>query len=270
MSTLTVGTISEKVTDAGIAVDGVTLKDGTVTANRLSSDGTIIDLQKDGTSIGNIGVANTDQLSIGTPDGSEMGLRFDGDLQHILPANASGAKKDASADLGSSTARWQNLYLSGGAYIGGTGSANLLSDYEEGTWTPTYGGASGNPTITSDDLTNGSYSKIGQIVHIQGRIRTDATSGGSGALTLTLPFTNITGSSGNEYSVINIGYSNSWSADRFPSTGYILPNQSYGYLVTHNSSDPRDAYALAVQTSNLNNSSNSNDIIFSATYLTDS
>jgi hypothetical protein len=28
MSTLTVGTIAEKVTDAGVAVDGVTLKDG--------------------------------------------------------------------------------------------------------------------------------------------------------------------------------------------------------------------------------------------------
>ena len=59
MSTLTVGTISEKVTDAGVAVDGVTLKDGTVTANRLSSDGTIVDLQKDGTTVGTIGVANT-------------------------------------------------------------------------------------------------------------------------------------------------------------------------------------------------------------------
>ncbi len=31
MSTLTVGTISEKVTDAGVAIDGVTLKDGDVT-----------------------------------------------------------------------------------------------------------------------------------------------------------------------------------------------------------------------------------------------
>ena len=31
MSTLTVGTISEKVTDAGVAVDGVTLKDGGAT-----------------------------------------------------------------------------------------------------------------------------------------------------------------------------------------------------------------------------------------------
>ena len=31
MSTLTVGTIAEKVTDAGVAVDGVTLKDGGAT-----------------------------------------------------------------------------------------------------------------------------------------------------------------------------------------------------------------------------------------------
>tara|TARA_R100001460_G_scaffold8002_1_gene20110 strand:+ start:68 stop:946 length:879 start_codon:yes stop_codon:yes gene_type:complete len=40
MSTLTVGTISEKVTDAGVAVDGVTLKDGDVTiADKIIHDG---------------------------------------------------------------------------------------------------------------------------------------------------------------------------------------------------------------------------------------
>tara|TARA_R100001509_G_C4859605_1_gene212937 strand:+ start:663 stop:1217 length:555 start_codon:yes stop_codon:yes gene_type:complete len=148
-------------------------------------------------------------------------------------------------------------------------TSEVLDDYEEGTFSPTYGGATSNPTVTYDANTNGNYSKIGRLVHIQGRIRTDATSGGSGAITLNLPFTNITGSSGNEYSVINIGYSNSWNADRFPSTGYILPNQNYAYLVTHNSSDPRDARALALETSNLKNSGNSNDIIFSATYLTE-
>jgi hypothetical protein len=30
-----------------------------------------------------------------------------------------------------------DLTLSGGVYLGGTGSANYLDDYEEGTWTPT-------------------------------------------------------------------------------------------------------------------------------------
>ena len=40
MSTLTVGTIAEKVTDAGVAIDGVTLKDGDVTiADKIIHDG---------------------------------------------------------------------------------------------------------------------------------------------------------------------------------------------------------------------------------------
>ena len=40
---------------------------------------------------------------------------------------------DNANDLGSSTKRWKDLYLSGGLYIGGTTSANFLDDYEEGT-----------------------------------------------------------------------------------------------------------------------------------------
>jgi hypothetical protein len=33
---------------------------------------------------------------------------------------------------------FKDLYLSGGVYLGGTGAANLLDDYEEGTWTPAF------------------------------------------------------------------------------------------------------------------------------------
>lgn len=203
MSTLTVGTIAEKVTDAGVAVDGVTLKDGTVTANRLSSDGTIIDLQKDGTSIGNIGVANTDQLSIGTPDGSEMGLRFDGDLQHILPANATGAKKDASADLGSSTARWQNLYLSGGAYLGGTGSANYLQDYEEGTATI----AISDGTTSSSTTQQCYYVKVGRIVKFSGFFVNIVTTGmaSSSSIRIPLPIASGTAFAGGSAQTENVG-----------------------------------------------------------------
>jgi hypothetical protein len=35
-----------------------------------------------------------------------------------------------------SAARFKDLYLSGGVYLGGTVAANYLDDYEEGTWTP--------------------------------------------------------------------------------------------------------------------------------------
>jgi hypothetical protein len=54
-----------------------------------------------------------------------------------------------------------DLTLSGGVYLGGTGSANLLDDYEEGTWTPTL--SSGTATFS-----NVTYTKIGRVVHITG------------------------------------------------------------------------------------------------------
>jgi hypothetical protein len=52
-----------------------------------------------------------------------------------------------------------NITLSGGVYLGGTGSANYLDDYEEGTWTPASGGGTG-PTGS------GSYIKIGRSVTV--------------------------------------------------------------------------------------------------------
>jgi hypothetical protein len=77
--------------------------------------------------------------------------------------------------------------FSGGVYLGGTGAANFLDDYEEGTWTPTVGGSSGNPTsITA----SGHYQKIGNHVFVQFRITLSNGSGGSGYLEIAnLPFT---------------------------------------------------------------------------------
>ena len=50
---------------------------------------------------------------------------------------------DNARDLGSGGARWKDLYLSGGAYIGGTGAANHLDDYETGTFQMSVAGVSG-------------------------------------------------------------------------------------------------------------------------------
>ena len=47
-------------------------------------------------------------------------------------------------------------------YVGGTGSANKLEDYEEGTWTPSVAG-NGSGTYTQR---NGWYTKTGQTVNI--------------------------------------------------------------------------------------------------------
>jgi hypothetical protein len=52
--------------------------------------------------------------------------------------------------------------LSGGVYLGGTGSANHLDDYETGTWTPT--AANGFSGFTS--VSNAQYVKVGKFVTV--------------------------------------------------------------------------------------------------------
>jgi hypothetical protein len=58
----------------------------------------------------------------------------------------------------------------------GTGTSELFDDYEEGTWTPTVAGGS----IT---ITNATYTKVGRLVTVSGRIVcVTATSGDFGGL----------------------------------------------------------------------------------------
>ena len=143
-----------------------------------------------------------------------------------------------------------------------------MDDYEEGDWTPSYGGASVAPTITYNTQ-KGTYVKVGQFVHLQGRIRTDTTSGGSGNLRLIgLPFPNI--NSTNMQTAINIGYNGGWAADKFPCGGNMSPNTSHVTLYTARSSDYRDGLGVAINAGDLATGTGNNDIIFSMTYRTDS
>jgi hypothetical protein len=73
-----------------------------------------------------------------------------------------------------------------GAYItlGGTGAANTLDDYEEGTWTPTIGG---NSTYNNQV---GRYIKIGNMVWVNFAISINAQGSGSTISQISgLPFT---------------------------------------------------------------------------------
>jgi hypothetical protein len=92
--------------------------------------------------VGSIG-SKVGNLTIGNGD---TGLYFAAGADSIYPYNTSTqADRDAAVDLGYSTVRFKNLYLSGGVYLGGTGAANHLDDYEEGTWVPAMT-SSGTPT----------------------------------------------------------------------------------------------------------------------------
>ena len=88
--------------------------------SRLSSDGAIVGFEKDGAVVGSIG-ANSSKLYIGT---GSANIRFRDDLSAILPTNADGSNSDADLDLGYSTVRWRDLYLSGSIEIE-NGSGNV-------------------------------------------------------------------------------------------------------------------------------------------------
>ena len=104
--------------------------------NRLSSDGAIADFYKDSTKVGTIFSSGGQYIGFGN---SAVGLLFLDAADDIRPWNTNtNAARDNAIDLGNSDARFKDLYLGGGVYLGGTGSANKLDDYEEGTWTPTF------------------------------------------------------------------------------------------------------------------------------------
>ena len=86
-----------------------------------------------------------------------------------------------------------NLLLttaSKGVYLGVTSAtaANLLSDYETGTWTATLGGSTTNPTSAVTASFN--YTKIGNLVHLPVYFAGVNTTGAAGGFRITgIPFT---------------------------------------------------------------------------------
>lgn len=70
----------------------------------------------------------------------------------------------------------------------GTGTSELLADYEEGTFTPVITGSSSNPTVTYG-LQRGNYVKVGKLVLASVYVDWSAFSGGSGNVEVSLPFT---------------------------------------------------------------------------------
>ena len=78
-------------------------------------------------------------------DTSDYGARLDFDGTNIVSTNA--------------------FAMSSGIYLGGTGAANKLDSYEEGTWTPTIF-AVGGGTVTGITVGEARYTKVGRNVNI--------------------------------------------------------------------------------------------------------
>ena len=179
------------VTGAVTASNGLTVDDAgatPLTVDRATSDGTIIDVQKDGTSVATIGNSGSAGIIILNKNASS-GVGLFGSTNNggcLLPTNNTTAVDNAK-DLGRSDVRWRDIYLSGGLMFG-SNSAHALDDYEEGTYNPTINCGSGSITLNSSFDTY-AYTKIGNKVTVTGLAVPSAVSSPSGTLEITLPFT---------------------------------------------------------------------------------
>jgi len=195
--------------------------------NRTTDDGDIAIFRKDGSSVGSIGTKST-ELTIGN---ASTGLLFDDDAGYILPWNLStNAGGNNTIDLGNTNQRFKDLYIgndiahldaagnarllydksanllgnagsnlqgvnvtvSGNIYLGGTGSANALDDYEEGTWTPTIQASGTAFSSIGFSQQIGYYTKIGRMVIAQGIVAVNSLTLGSASGNIrigSLPFT---------------------------------------------------------------------------------
>lgn len=158
---------------------------------------------------------NGDLLQIGNPltkagSGLTIGATSTGDIQYSNAASGAGQYAGllrytfstntfsiwtASTSRVSVDANGNTSLATGNLVVGTAGkgidfSANggdVLSQYDEGTWTPVITGSSSNPTVTYG-LQRGKYVRVGNVVTVSAFISWSAISGGSGDLRISLPF----------------------------------------------------------------------------------
>jgi hypothetical protein len=128
--------------------------------------------------VGNLYAGTTNNqlvLGAGTSAANTVGIKIDGNGQLDTFAMRSGAGIDFSANANAAGM-----------------TSELLDDYEEGTWTPTFGRSATDPTVSYAAGAAGrigTYTKIGNMVYAFWDMTSTAYSGGSGDAWLKgLPF----------------------------------------------------------------------------------
>ena len=141
----------------------------------------------------------------------------------------------------------------------GTGTSELFSDYEQGTWTPTYEASTTNPTFSSYGLQTGYYTKVGELVYVSARIRTNGyNSDGAGNLRIGgLPYASASIATIGSGGAISILASVSFTSN--PAAGYFISGGNYIELNSN-------TLFTAATVSALNTGTSHNDISFFGVY----
>jgi hypothetical protein len=144
----------------------------------------------------------------------------------------------------------------------GTGTSELLADYEEGDWTPQYTNSTPPTTPYTMTITSATYTKIGRLVTVVAFIATSNvnTAGAAGTLRISgLPFTSAA------HGVVSIGYAVNWAVNT-PSAGYVESSATTIALQYRALANGATA-ALAPTDLTSGASAGQNSIMFTATYI---
>jgi len=230
--------------------------------NRLGSDGDISIFQKDGTTVGSIESISGTDLSVESGGGVLYLGGNSGDAIRAINGLGSGQPRldvtdDATTDLGASSSRFKDLYLSGGVYLGGTGADNKLEDYEEGTWTPAYTGTTGG-AVTYLTQT-GSYTKVGNLVTVIGELRAKRNTLSGNVEITGLPFTNSGNGAG-----LSVNFASGFATDMPNLTGYTTSTK----IALRKNATNTASGTPVVNTDLADAATSQNYLYFSVTYLT--
>ena len=224
------GTERLRITSAGrvgIAEDD---PDTTLHVKVTSTEG--IRLERNGGTVAEW-VNDTDLTTFGTTSNHNVAFKTNGTERMRVTNGGLDPTSDAVTDLGTSSKRFRDLYLSSGVFLGGTGSANELEDYEEGTWTPVLkDAASGGNTYSGggDWTTYASYTKIGRIVHVYHNayaLSDTGMTGGNGIFVHGFPFT---ASGGTQVAFVKLNYFTGFADDEFGPYTQVNNNETIGRL----------------------------------------
>jgi hypothetical protein len=205
--------------------------------NRKTSDGDIAVFRKDGSTVGSIGVSANILGIVGKDGNGGLAIQNNSFGDIIYPAsNSYGGASDNAIDLGYSSGRFKDLYLSGGVYLGGTGSANKLDDYETGYHQTTIQMGSGSATANStNDLLY--YTIIGNMCFITGNIGINSVSSPSGTLSFTVPFAIDTSLSETSERAAGTVHLNGFSSENGSGIGFIETGSAV-YVKTYARNNP--------------------------------